>query len=298
MQIGRFIPHQTNSLAHVICARLFCCSLLSFPIPLFCRFNPAIHFSGNLFAVNGIYIYVEIFSTVGDITLYTKQWKKEERQIMKRKIIARLLLLSTCVLCACGSGENPENGQTGAAGTEQEPAIKVEQEPNMETQQEKNVETKQDLAVTVADHGEYRNDTWDGEDFLFFGLEGIEKFNQEEPVSYSYYKTEERRSLSVTWKGTNDFDVITQYTELLFDMAANAGDGNYSKVYNNDAMNYVTDKSYATFADACSDQESWNKAENYFIMWHYRYEDKEIQIAVSGEYNEKNNYMSLELYGR
>ena len=80
---------------------------------------------------------------------------------------------------------------------------------------------------------------------------------QQEPVVYGYTEAEKYALLKAEWDGTDDFDAITQYTETFFELTANVGGGNYSKVYNNDLMIYVADQSYATFEDLRNDQ-SWN----------------------------------------
>lgn len=77
---------------------------------------------------------------------------------MKRKMITWLLLLSTCTLYACGKGGNQSGSPAESAETGQAPAS------------------------TAADNGVYENFTWDDEDFLLYGLEGLEKFKQQEPV--------------------------------------------------------------------------------------------------------------------
>lgn len=218
---------------------------------------------------------------------------------MKRKLITWLLLLSTCTLYACGKGENPANDPAGQAGTEQEPVIKEEQEAATEPQQEKLPETEQAPAPTITDNGVYENFTWDDNDLLIFGLGGLEKFKQQEPVVYGYTEAEKYALLKVEWDGTDDFDAITQYTEAFFELTTNVGGGNYSKVYNNDLMIYVADQSYATFEDLCNDQswntEDGNNVDGFFIQWYYPYGDREVRVTVDGEYNEKHSYMGFGL---
>lgn len=218
---------------------------------------------------------------------------------MKRKMITWLLLLSTCTLYACGKGGNQSGSPAESAGTGQTTAIKAEQEADPVTQQEKIAETGQAPASTAADNGVYENFTWDDEDFLIYGLEGLEKFKQQEPVKYGYTKAEKYAIMSAQWDGSDDFDAITQYTEAFFDLTTNAGSGNYSKVYDTDRMIYVVDQSYPTFADLCNDQswdtEEGNNVDGFFIQWYYQYGNREVKVTVDGEYNEKRSYMGFGL---
>ena len=147
----------------------------------------------------------------------------------------------------------------------------------------------------------YENDTWADSDFLFFGLEGVEKFLQEEPKMYHCSKTGNYTGLTAQWPGTDDFDAVTQYTETFFELTTGAGGGvSYGKIYDNDVMNYVVSQSYETFADLCSDQ-GWNTADgtntvrSIYIHWFYQYDGKEIEAIVSSEHNEKNDYINFSL---
>lgn len=212
---------------------------------------------------------------------------------MKRKRITWLLLLSACALSACGKDEKQADDPPEAVITEQEPTAKedekiVEPEPEPEP------------TSTAAAAG-YENDTWADSDFLFFGLEGVEKFLQEEPKMYHCSKAGNYTGLTAQWPGTDDFDAVTQYTETFFELTTNAGGGiSYGKVYDNDVMNYVVSQSYETFADLCSDQ-GWNTTDgtntvrSVYIHWFYQYEGKEIEAIVSSEHNEKNDYINFSL---
>lgn len=212
---------------------------------------------------------------------------------MKRKRITWLLLLSACALSACGKDEKQADDPPEAVITEQEPTAKedekiVEPEPEPEP------------TSTAAAAG-YENDTWADSDFLFFGLEDVEKFLQEEPRMYHCSKAGNYTGLTAQWPGTDDFDTVTQYTEMFFELTTDAGGGiSYSKVYDNDVMNYVVSQSYETFADLCNDQ-GWNTADgtntvrSVYIHWFYQYEGKEIEAIVSSEHNEKNDYINFSL---
>lgn len=212
---------------------------------------------------------------------------------MKRKRITWLLLLSACALSACGKDEKQADDPPEAVITEQEPTAKedekiVEPEPEPEP-------------TSTATAAGYENDTWADSDFLFFGLEGVEKFLQEEPRMYHCSKAGNYTGLTAQWPGTDDFDAVTQYTETFFELTTDAGGGiSYGKVYDNDVMNYVVSQSYETFADLCSDQ-GWNTADgtntvrSVYIHWFYQYEGKEIEAIVSSEHNEKNDYINFSL---
>lgn len=209
---------------------------------------------------------------------------------MKRKRITWLLLLSACALSACGKDEKQADDPPEAVITEQEPTAKED---------EKIVEPESEPTSTAA--AGYENDTWADSDFLFFGLEGVEKFLQEEPRMYHCSKTGNYTGLTAQWPGTDDFDAVTQYTETFFELTTVAGGGiSYGKVYDNDVMNYVVSQSYETFADLCSDQ-GWNTADgtntvrSVYIHWFYQYEGKEIEAIVSSEHNEKNDYINFSL---
>ncbi len=213
---------------------------------------------------------------------------------MKRKRITWLLLLSACALSACGKDEKQADDPPEAMITEQEPTAKedekiVEPEPEPESE-----------PTSTAAAG-YENDTWADSDFLFFGLEGVEKFLQEKPRMYHCSKAGNYTGLTAQWPGTDDFDAVTQYTETFFELTTDAGGGiSYGKVYDNDVMNYVVSQSYETFADLCSDQ-GWNTADgtntvrSVYIHWFYQYEGKEIEAIVSSEHNEKNDYINFSL---
>lgn len=211
---------------------------------------------------------------------------------MKRKRITWLLLLSACALSACGKDEKQADDPPEAMITEQEPTAKED---------EKIVEPEPESEPTSTAAAGYENDTWADSDFLFFGLEGVEKFLQEEPRMYHCSKAGNYTGLTAQWPGTDDFDAVTQYTETFFELTTDAGGGiSYGKVYDNDVMNYVVSQSYETFADLCSDQ-GWNTADgtntvrSVYIHWFYQYEGKEIEAIVSSEHNEKNDYINFSL---
>lgn len=211
---------------------------------------------------------------------------------MKRKRITWLLLLSACALSACGKDEKQADDPPEAVITEQEPTAKED---------EKIVEPEPEPEPTSTAAAGYENDTWADSDFLFFGLEGVEKFLQEEPKMYHCSKAGNYTGLTAQWPGTDDFDAVTQYTETFFELTTNAGGGiSYGKVYDNDVMNYVVSQSYETFADLCSDQ-GWNTTDgtntvrSVYIHWFYQYEGKEIEAIVSSEHNEKNDYINFSL---
>lgn len=210
---------------------------------------------------------------------------------MKRTMIMWLLLLSACTLSACGKEGNQADVPPETVITEQEPATKAD---------EKIMEPEPESTSTAAAAG-YENDIWADSDFLFFGLEGVEKFLQEEPEMYHCSKTGNYTGLIAQWPGTDDFDAVTQYTETFFELTTGAGGGvSYGKVYDNDVMNYVVSQSYETFADLCSDQ-GWNTADGtndvtgVYIHWFYQYEGREIEAVVSSAHNEKNDYINFSL---
>lgn len=210
---------------------------------------------------------------------------------MKKKRITWLLLLSACMLSACGKGERD------TPPAEPEPVIQEEQKAVPETQPEK-IE-KQEPPATAT--GKYLNDTWADSDFQLFGLEGVEKFLQQEPTTYICEITETRTGMNVKFTGTDDFDAVTQYTKTLFDMTTSAGGGiSYGKVYDNDVMNYVVSQTYETFADLCNDQgwntdDGTNTVDGFYVKWFCQYEGTEMEVVVTGGYSEKNNYMSFAL---
>lgn len=209
---------------------------------------------------------------------------------MKKQIIT-WLLLSACMLSACGK----EESKTPPAG--QEPVIQEEQKAVPETQPEKI--TKQETPAAAANV--YLNDTWSDADFQLFGLDGVEKFLQQEPTTYICEVTETRTGMNVEFIGTDDFDAVTQYTKTLFDMTTSAGGGiSYGKVYDNDVMNYVVSQTYETFADLCSDQgwntdDGTNTVNGFYVKWFCQYAGTEMEVVVTGGYSEKNNYMSFAL---
>lgn len=101
---------------------------------------------------------------------------------MKRKRITWLLLLSACALSACGKDEKQADDPPEAVITEQEPTAKEDEKivgPELAPESE---------PTSTAAAG-YENDTWADSDFLLFGLEGVEKFLQEEPKMYHCSKT-------------------------------------------------------------------------------------------------------------
>lgn len=209
---------------------------------------------------------------------------------MKRTMIMWLLLLSACTLSACGKEGKQADVPPETVITGQEPATKAD---------EKIVEPEPESTSTAA--AGYENDIWADSDFLFFGLEGVEKFLQEEPEMYHCSKNGNYTGLIAQWPGTDDFDAVTQYTETFFELTTSAGGGvSYGKVYDNDVMNYVVSQSYETFADLCSDQ-GWNTADGtndvtgVYIHWFYQYEGREIEAVVSSAHNEKKDYINFSL---